>query len=248
MARYVGQIVRFAPDIVRTRTLAPADRAMEGRTWRFVVEGEVIEWDGAYFGGVREIYARRVYFPDSSLRIRPEDTVVDLGCNVGVFTVLAARLGQRVVAVDAQGGFPPLVCHHAAMNGCGHKVEVEHALLGPGTGVFAGGRNVNTGSHGTGVEPQTLTIDELFDRHRIDRAGFLKVDIEGSEFSLFAGDTAWLRRVDRLAMEVHPTHGDPSVLLDACNRHDLRAWLTDALHRPVGALAGPAGGYLFAVR
>ena len=47
------------------------------------------------------------------------------------------------------------------------------------------------------------------------RANVLKVDIEGAEVDLFAGDTGWLDRVDTVVIELHPWLRDPAPVLAA---------------------------------
>jgi hypothetical protein len=64
-------------------------------------------------------------------------------------------------------------------------------------------------SHSRGAVPTVITMAELLSKHGVDRVGFLKVDIEGSEFDLFAESANWLERVDRISMEVHARFGYP---------------------------------------
>ena len=72
--------------ILNSRNLQSADRAMGSGPFevtlkrycrRFKVAGE-----GA-FSGIREMYVRNVYLKNDWLTIKPYDTVVDLGANMG---------------------------------------------------------------------------------------------------------------------------------------------------------------------
>ena len=63
-----------------------------------------------------------------------------------------------------------------------------------------------------------MGIEELLDQHGLKTVDFVKMDIEGSEFSLFQAPN-WLRRVKYLSMEVHPEFGRVQPLLEALDHH-----------------------------
>jgi hypothetical protein len=102
---YTRAVMRKALEVACTRSLVPADREVAGRTCEFVVLGRRIILEGRCFSGARELYCRKVYFALPGFSIREGDTVVDLGANVGLFTVLAAKIARRVVAIEAQSEF-----------------------------------------------------------------------------------------------------------------------------------------------
>lgn len=60
--------------------------------------------------------------------IRGEDVVLDIGANVGVFALSAAKLGARVVAVEADGSFAASVSEGARINGLEDRVLVAEWL------------------------------------------------------------------------------------------------------------------------
>jgi len=207
LVMYLVQIARHLPDIVRSRTLRAADEGMRGKVYTFRALGRQVRLEGSEFGLAREIYGRAVYFRPPEVILGPGDIVVDLGANVGVFTALASVVAGRVISVEAQSGFVDQIYENAARNGARDRVEVEFGLIGAGAGAFSDASVLHSASH-FGAEPPTLTMPDLMRRHALDHIDFLKVDIEGSEFALFAGGSEWLASVDRMAMEVHPKFGD----------------------------------------
>src|SRR5215469_811240 len=55
--------------------------------------------------------------------VRPDDTVVDLGCGVGIFALMACRAGaRRVYAIDLNG-VVEFGRHLAAVNGFGDRIQ-----------------------------------------------------------------------------------------------------------------------------
>jgi FkbM family methyltransferase len=135
--------------------------------------------------------------------------------------------GAQVVAVEAQQGFAPVIRSLAAHNDVAARVRVETAIAGgvrtPGAtaGVLADDRRWAATSHGAAQRPAGVSVPEIISGYRIDRIGLLKVDIEGGEFAVFGAseDLGWLRKVDQLAMEVHPDWGDAAGLADRLREH-----------------------------
>ncbi|MCL2448478.1 MAG: FkbM family methyltransferase [Polyangiaceae bacterium] len=246
-ARYVANVAIELPAVVRSRTLSPADRLMGGRALSFHISGTTVRLPGALFSGAREIYGRRVYFALPQFRIRPGDTVVDVGANAGVFTVLAARLARRVIAFEAQSGFCDEIRSNAKLNGCEANVSVEFGIVGESSGFFASPSGLESASHFRGVWPPALKMREILDRHGVDRVDFMKIDIEGSEFGLLRDASAWLPRTNKIAMEVHPAFGDPLEIEALLLRAGFATALLSEKLRPTRSVS-ERGGYLYAWR
>lgn len=245
--RYATALALGLPRVVQTRTLRPADEAMADRVWHLRAGPRRVALEGRWFGGAREIFGRAVYAPDPTFAIRPGERVVDLGANVGLFTLMAAAQGATVLAVEAQSGFVPEIRHNLALNGLADRVWVATALVGAGRGVFATPEAVLAGSHGHEVPP-VVALEALLDMYGFARVDLLKVDIEGSEFALFGGgDLPWLTRVRRIAMEVHPPHGDVADLVATLRARGFEVRVTDARGR-ADVPPDARGGYVYAWR
>jgi FkbM family methyltransferase len=243
---YAANIAGTLPAVARTRTLKEADQRMSRRAWRFRAQGVEMMLDGRLWSGAREMYGRGVYFPDARFELRPGTTVVDLGANSGLFTLLAALRGCAVVAVEAQLGFIEEIGDLVHRLAVAEGVALEHALVGAGRGLLAEACELARASHFRDRQPARITMPELFARHRIESVDFLKCDIEGSEFELFGDVEQWLPRVRRLAMEVHCRFGSAAELTQLLERQGFQVMLVDNLARRVPSLSET--GYLFAVR
>jgi hypothetical protein len=82
----------------------------------------------------------------------------------------------------------------------------------------------------------------------LPRIDLLKIDIEGSEFALFAEPEgqSWLTKVRRIAMEVHPKFGSPASLASKLAAHGLHLQFVTNHGVPTSSLTEI--GYLFAWR
>jgi FkbM family methyltransferase len=245
-AEYVMQIILNSSTVIRTKNFAAADLGMGGRRRTFKVYEQLISLDGSLFGAAREIYGRQVYFALPGFTLKPEDVVVDLGANVGVFTTLAARLGKKVIAVEAQSGFIDCIYSNLRENNCSDKAFVEFGIIGANAGLFSDQKRLEESSH-YGEVPPTLSMDDIIERHHIQNINFLKIDIEGSEFDLFKGNTGWLSCVERIAMEVHLDSGNVEDLVAVLEGKGFAVQLVDNQQKNVETIKG-LGGYLFAKR
>jgi hypothetical protein len=204
-ARWTIAIMCHLPTVFHRRKLEVADQALAKRVCRFRLQGVQIRLPGEYFGLAREIYCRRVYSLGRWFDIGPSDVVVDLGCNVGVFTVLAACAGRSVLAVEAQTALVGEAESTLQMNDCADRARLVHALVGADSGFFhADPRLLADPCIG---DPPRLTMSDLL--ANLPVIDLLKVDIEGSEFALFSEEPnlPWLAGVRRITMEVHPGFG-----------------------------------------
>ncbi len=249
--RYFQGVIRSLPAIVRQRSLIPADVRMADHTCAFSpLRGGRIVVEGEYFSGAREIYCRRLYFSERGFDLGRDDVIVDLGANVGLFTTMAAIYGKRVVAVEAQSGFAPLIQSNLDRNQCRSKAEIEIALVGASSGLFSDEHARRQASHWQAPTGQ-MTFEELLDRHHLSEVDLLKIDIEGSEFDLILNTRAdILKRCRRIVMEVHPEFGRPQELLARLDGMNFRTTVRDAEGRPLRSwdYVMARGGYVFAMR
>lgn len=226
--RWLGGALAAAPTVVRARSLAPADRAL-GAAFSVRSDGYRFKLEDAEFGICREIFGHDCYgLRPLRGRLR---TVIDLGCNCGAFTLMAARLNPdcRVVAVDANPAFTAATLRNAAVNQVGERVTARTALVG----------SAEVDSIQELVE--AAACNDRFDpAEAIERLGgcdFLKCDVEGGEHALFGGNLDWLRPVRRLAIEYHWDRDAGERLAQRLQAAGFRVEL-----RPHGRL-----GYVFAV-
>jgi FkbM family methyltransferase len=143
------------------------------------------------------------YLTDLLLQFAPErTTVLDLGCHVGTFSVAAAALGYRVVAVDAsplhvevvrrsaeQNDLPGLTVIHAAVTDRAQVVRFNPDGLF-GSVVDGEAANDPTAS----IEVGGDTVAALLDRVgvKLEEITFIKADVEGSELAALAGMAEFL--------------------------------------------------------
>jgi FkbM family methyltransferase len=167
-----------------------------------------------------ECLVQREYL-SHEIALRPGDTVVDIGANIGAFTVLAAKsIGPsgRVIAFEpilqtferlrenvALNAFKNVKCRRAAVDG----QEGTLTLRVPSTSAYASA-HIET----DWVEDESLqivpcvTLEQVCQDEGIGKVHLLKVDCEGSEHEIFERLSPELAvRIDQIVMEVHQVRG-----------------------------------------
>jgi FkbM family methyltransferase len=197
---------------------------------------------------LRDVYLERVY--DSKFYLDPKGTVLDLGANIGMFSILAAkRLVPRghVVAVEAnpytaavlrrnviENGFSNVEVIEAAAAPMDGKAELHLAPHSLGATVLGGerrGESVMVTAIGVGALVESLGPIEL-----------LKMDIEGSEWSIVfdSSPEMWVR-IKRIAMEFHLDAAGPRSVADLVTYLSHVGYVNIRVHHPPGLY-----GYLWA--
>jgi FkbM family methyltransferase len=152
--------------------------------------------------------------------LRPGDTFIDVGANIGYFTVLAARLvGGRghVVAVEASPQFTAAARANVALNRCGN-VRVVNVAAGEGPGRLAffqpcrTNRGNTTSVNVDALSPPLFTVasqalPDILTGDELTRARLVKIDVEGAEYAVVQGLVPVLSRMRddvELIVEINP--------------------------------------------
>lgn len=182
---------------------------------------EVVLWNGTRIahppgrGGlletVVELWLERSY-TEGFYRPADGDVIVDAGANVGMFAIYMGRQNRRcrVVALEPfSENFQYLLANVA--RACPETVTCCEMALGAGFGKghmqAVGTRSLDhvlqvDSNQADGIA--VIPLSGLFDLVRAQEVDFLKVDIEGSEYDVFAAATPeLLARFKRIAMEYH---------------------------------------------
>lgn len=188
---------------------------------------------------VDEIYVQDVY--RTLPHLRKGGTVVDVGANVGVFSVWAAQHGAKVVAVEANTDLMGRL--RANVEKAAVKVDIRHAAVWNVShlrGSIVGGHGAGRFVFG-GEDVGTLSLDDLLATVDGD-VDVLKVDVEGAEWAIFSSvPSTLLGRCRYITIETHPW-GE-----DGFGFGDLVRLLAETHH--VETLGAPSrGAYIFARR
>lgn len=178
------------------------------------------ENDHTIYGTLSCIQNRKFHIDD--VGFQDGDVFVDIGCNVGLLSMLVAILYPKVkvYSFDASPTAIEALRMGVAANGL-LNLQAYNVAIGAkfqkDIKFFSDGQNAScliedalrSGNNFLDATVNKIPVDEIFDSTLlgIDRVKFLKMDIEGGEFEifdrLFSQRTDILDRVDFLHLEVH---------------------------------------------
>ncbi|MFE9608182.1 FkbM family methyltransferase [Streptomyces sp. NPDC006012] len=195
----------------------PRRRVVETRSGaRFAVDTQDLIQRYVYLFGVWEPHLTNWL----RRRLKPGDTFIDVGANVGVLSVLASQLvGDRgkVVAIEASPVFHRRLAQQRALNHA-RNVRTVNAAVSDGhktlAFVLASSRNMGAnsivpydGPAESTFEIEAHPLPDLLDPAEIASARVIKVDVEGAEGAVVRGLAPMLERLRpdaEISVEVTP--------------------------------------------
>lgn len=215
------RLKRLVPDVMERITHQNVVYSAHGRRkfLRFNLDGmtragEILD----------EVFNAEIYFPvlDKRTRfeIKPGDTIIDIGANVGLFAVNAANAsgtGRVYCFEPGRENFSRLQ-YHRQRNGLDNMVLVNKAVSDKVETLRLYVLAENCGAHTTVPDRgdglffppneyelvESVTLQQVFDDNAIERCNFLKIDCEGAEMKILSALPAdYFKRIDKIALEYH---------------------------------------------
>jgi len=146
--------------------------------------------------------------------LKPGMTFVDIGANIGYYSLMAAAVAGpsgRVIAFEPNPVLSAQLKRTVDHNGI-RNITVEQLALAEKTGsslLFVpkeSGNNTATmiaNDGGRPIEVSVLTLDEYLGQHQISRVNFMKMDVEGFEPKIIQGALSSIRakKIDAILCE-----------------------------------------------
>ncbi|SRR5579875_367235 len=152
------------------------------------------------------------------IHLRPGEIAVDVGANLGWYTVLLSRLsapGARIFAFEPDPETYALLSRNLRLNAATGVAALNVALGDtPGMAVLHRYKSSNNGRHtlspgrdggGGECEVSVQTLDSFCEAQGLaeSRIRFLKIDVEGFEYFVLRGAANALRRCDCILLELN---------------------------------------------
>ncbi len=138
--------------------------------------------------------------------LRRGDLFVDVGANIGAYSILAASLqGTRCIAFEPSSDTFPLLVENVQLNDYSSRVVTQRVALGRERGEILLTSSLDTVNHVTSTEDGSLsresvpvvTLDAALEG---EGATLIKIDVEGYETAVMEGATQTLRNERLLAV------------------------------------------------
>ncbi|MEM3601967.1 MAG: FkbM family methyltransferase [Candidatus Bathyarchaeia archaeon] len=159
----------------------------------------------------RSIFVREDY--EKFYHIKNGDVVVDVGANVGMFTVKAAIKASKVIAIEPEERNLKLLEKNVQLHNLKNVVIIKKAL-GAKKEKAIMFRSLLSGTHQLKsvekspefpvnlIEVEVDTLDDVVSKFALDRIDFLKIDVEGAELQVLKGGVLSIKITKNIAMEL----------------------------------------------
>lgn len=185
----------------------PKARIVElgGHSAVFETTNSVEDYRAHKLGGERELVEQYVGLVDEGMDIW------DVGANIGVFSLFAARASAQVHSFEPDPKFAERLKRNVYLNGWEDSVTIHEMALSDSNGETTlytdGVGGMSPGLSKSDDETRNeVTVDQRRgDGLEIRTPDLLKIDVEGAEARVVRGMTGILDRVDTVMVEIHPT-------------------------------------------
>jgi len=147
--------------------------------------------------------------------LRPGMVFVDVGANIGYFSLLAAKLvgaGGKVYAFEPEPGNHALLCKNINLNSYSNVHAVQKAVSNKSESTLLFLSALDSGSHSLyseaargiqkSVEITTTSVDEFLESENWPGIDLMKIDVEGAELEVLEGMGDLVERSPELKLVV----------------------------------------------
>ncbi len=125
----------------------------------------------------------------SVLRNFPYMPFIDVGANIGSYTLIASELSLKVVAIEPHPNTYKILLKNIKNNDRKNVTAINMAVGNEAEQVYLTNLEENSlnkiSSNGT-IPVECITLDKIFHEHQLKQA-ILKIDVEGSELAVIKG-------------------------------------------------------------
>ncbi|MEZ5855400.1 MAG: FkbM family methyltransferase [Hyphomicrobiaceae bacterium] len=171
------------------------------------IEGSKLVVSNGMTGATGNIYCGLHEFSDMAFLLhllRPGDLFVDVGANVGSYTVLASAVCKaRSIAIEPDPNTVRALAKNIEINALSERVTVIEAAVGAQSGsvAFTTGRDTMNHVAGSGDHATRQVLVRTLDDILCDEAPVLiKMDVEGYEPEVISGARATLKKPSLIAI------------------------------------------------
>jgi FkbM family methyltransferase len=141
--------------------------------------------------------------------------IIDIGGQIGIFTSFASKYASKIYTYEPTKENYKLLKKNISINNLGKKVKAYNmAVYDTETRLKIYLSKNNTGGHsayGSGKYEtvKTTTLTKIFEDNDIKKCSILKLDAEGSEYSiLYSTPKKYFNKIEKIYLEYHDLDND----------------------------------------
>jgi len=177
---------------------------------RYLVRGGTTDFSIINEVFIVKEYSRLIKF------IQKDSVVIDIGAQIGVFSIYAGKLASEgnVFCYEPFDENFEILEKNISLNGLDNVKVFNLGVAGVGGKRDLVISDENTGGHGfyesegEKIKVDVISLKDVFEKNKIEKCDFLKMDCEGAEYEiLMKTPQKYLDKIKSITMEYHP-NGD----------------------------------------
>lgn len=160
-----------------------------------------------------DIWINKIYNP-KSFSIKEKDTVLDIGANIGIFTLYASAIAKhgRIYSFEPFPGSCRRMAENIRINRICNAIANNLAVSSSNSRKTFFISNSCSSLHSLhrmkdmkeSISVRAITLKEIIDSNRIKKVDFMKMDCEGEEYSIiYSTPRKYLEKIEKIALEFH---------------------------------------------
>jgi FkbM family methyltransferase len=162
-----------------------------------------------------EVFIKNIYLPNY-LSIGANDIVVDIGANIGLFSIFAAKFTRnKIYAIEPYPENVKYLKENITLNNFQNNIKIYPVAISDYNGIkklylseISGGHllfdhNIS-GSLVDYIKVKTKTLQQIIDENSLEKIDYLKMDCEGSEGHILKSTPQkYLQKIRSIVLEFH---------------------------------------------
>jgi len=149
------------------------------------------------------ILEEKIFWP------KKDDIIVDIGAAIGDYSLIAAKLGAKVIAIEPSPKSFPILLKNIKLNKMEDKINPIRCALSSKEGTLTVSIDETSGyihpsTLAKGIRVPTKTLDSLLKELNIQKIDLIKMDTEGFEYEILEGASEVISKFKpKMIIEVH---------------------------------------------
>ena len=169
-------------------------------------------YSGKYSNGIsRRLEQLSIYYGHSEeWSVSKNDIIVDIGANIGEFSLFCLRKGAKVLSVEPD----PIIlkCTRANLQKYRNSLGIEASIISDNDGLVdfyqapsrADSSILKPEKYDQKIKINSITLDSLYERYNLELVHLIKCDAEGAEPEVFSRASRALEKTKIIAVNCGP--------------------------------------------
>ena len=161
---------------------------------------------------VFQVWKSKEYF-DSEFRIEKDDIIVDIGANIGAFSVYAAKKADKgtVFSYEPDKENYSMLLKNKFLNDADNIFPFNQAISAKKCTIDffvaklnAAGHSIYKTDSGKKIKVESISLKDIITTNNILKINYLKIDAEGAEYDILMNTSPEImRKIDKIVLEYH---------------------------------------------